>query len=275
MHINAIHRNSDNSPNKQAAPLIELKDICVNFGQKTALQHINMAVYPNAVTTIVGPNGGGKSTLLKVLLKLIKPSSGKIKYGKNVRIGYLPQKIHLDHSFPITVEKFLSLKKGISQSDIQQAIELLSIGHLIKNSLQKLSGGEMQRVLLARAILNKPNLLVLDEPTQGVDINGQVELYQLIHQTRKTLNCAVLMVSHDLHIVMADTNNVLCVNQHICCAGSPETISAEPAFIQHFGDQFAKNIAFYTHHHNHRHDMHGDVCCSGQYQCAQHNHHNH
>ena len=268
MQISAIH--SATIP--QRKPLVELKDICVHFGQKTALQQINMAIYPNTVTTIVGPNGGGKSTLLKVLLKLIKPSSGVVIYGDDVRIGYVPQKIHVDHSLPMTVEKFLSLKKGIKASDIQQAVELLSIPHLMQNSLQKLSGGEMQRVLLARAILNKPNLLVLDEPTQGVDINGQVELYQLIHQTRETLNCAVLMVSHDLHIVMADTNKVLCVNQHICCAGSPETISNDPTFIQHFGDQFSKNIAFYTHHHNHRHDMHGDVCCSGQHQCAQHNH---
>ena len=131
------------------------------------------------------------------------------------------RKFHLDHNLPITVEKFLSLKKGICQQDIQEAMTLLSITHLMHNSMQKLSGGEMQRVLLARAILNKPNLLVLDEPTQGVDMTGQAELYQLIHQTQKRLNCAILMVSHDLHIVMADTNEVLCINQHICCAGTP------------------------------------------------------
>lgn len=270
MQINAIRVAQ---PAHFAKPLIELKDIAMHFGQKTALQQINMAIYPNTVTTIVGPNGGGKSTLLKILLKLIKPSAGEVIYGQNVCIGYVPQKIHLNHSLPITVKKFLSLKKGITEQDIRQAAELLSISHLMQNSLQKLSGGEMQRVLLARAILNKPNLLVLDEPTQGVDINGQIELYQLIHQMREKLNCAVLMVSHDLHIVMADTNKVLCVNQHICCAGTPETVGNDPTFIQHFGDQFSKNIAFYTHHHNHRHDMHGDICCSGQYQCAQHHNH--
>lgn len=269
MQINAIRVTSHTS---QLVPLIELKDVTMCFGEKVALQQINMAIYPNVVTTIVGPNGGGKSTLLKILLKLIKPTSGQVLYGQDVRIGYVPQKIHVDQSFPITVKKFLSLKKGISQDEIQHAVELLSISHLMNNSLQKLSGGEMQRVLLARAILNHPNLLVLDEPTQGVDINGQVELYQLIHQMREKLNCAILMVSHDLHLVMADTNKVLCVNQHICCAGSPESVSVDPTFIQHFGDQFSKNIAFYTHHHNHRHDMHGDVCCSGQYQCAQHHH---
>ncbi|TCP90132.1 zinc transport system ATP-binding protein [Cricetibacter osteomyelitidis] len=250
-------------------PLIQLKNINVVFEQKVALQNINLAVYPNSITTIVGPNGGGKSTLLKVLLKLISPTSGTVQYGKNVKIGYVPQKIQLDHSFPITVKKFLSLAKGITPTDIQDALELLSISHLVNNSLQRLSGGEMQRVLLARAILNKPNLLVLDEPTQGVDISGQAELYQLIHQTQQKLNCAILMVSHDLNLVMADTNEVLCINQHICCAGTPEIISNDPKFIHLFGPQFSKNVAFYAHHHNHKHDMHGDVCCSGNSHTAQ------
>ena len=254
-------------------PLIELDNISVSFEQKPILKHINLRIYSDSVITIVGPNGGGKSTLLKVLLKLLPPSDGTVKYHTNVRIGYVPQKIHLDPTLPITVGRFLSLKQGINQADIRQALELLSITHLSGNNMQKLSGGEMQRVLLARAILNKPNLLVLDEPTQGVDINGQVELYQLIHQTREKLNCAILMVSHDLHLVMADTNEVLCVNQHICCAGTPEMISNDPKFIHFFGDQFAKNIALYTHHHNHKHDMHGDVCCTSNahsQQCVHH-----
>lgn len=243
-------------------PLIELQNISVATAQKTILQDINLKIYPNSVITIVGPNGGGKSTLLKVLLKLISPNTGKVAYSNQVRIGYVPQKIQLDQTLPITVAKFLQLKNGIGQQDIENALNLLSIQHLSQSSLHKLSGGEMQRVLLARAILNKPNLLVLDEPTQGVDINGQVELYQLIKTMRETLNCAVLMVSHDLHLVMVDTNEVLCVNQHICCAGTPETISNDPEFIHFFGDQFAKNIAVYTHNHNHRHNLHGDVCCT-------------
>lgn len=254
----------------QPQPLVELKDIYVAFPQKLALQNINFRIYPNQVVTIVGPNGGGKSTFLKVLLKLIEPNQGQVQYHKNLRIGYVPQKMHIDPSLPITVEKFLALKKGVTKTEIEQALALLSIQHLLQNSLQKLSGGEMQRVLIARAILNKPNLLVLDEPTQGVDISGQAELYQLIHQTRQRLNCAVLMVSHDLHIVMADTNQVLCINQHICCAGTPEIVSNDPKFIHLFGDQFAKNIAVYTHHHNHRHNMHGDICCGANQLCAQH-----
>ncbi|POY44787.1 zinc ABC transporter ATP-binding protein ZnuC [Avibacterium gallinarum] len=256
-------------------PLIELKNINVQFEQRNVLQNINLSLYSDSVLTIVGPNGGGKSTLLKVLLKLIKPSSGEVIYHNNVRIGYVPQKIHLDHSLPLTVEKFLALKKGVSKSEIEAALALLSISHLKQNAMQKLSGGEMQRVLLARAILNKPNLLVLDEPTQGVDITGQAELYQLIHQTRKQLNCAILMVSHDLHIVMADTNEVLCINQHICCAGTPEIVSNDPTFMHYFGNQFSQNIALYTHHHNHKHNMHGDVCCGKNFQSQQCEHKKH
>ncbi|MGY4676162.1 zinc ABC transporter ATP-binding protein ZnuC [Pasteurella sp. P03HT] len=250
-------------------PLIELKNIHVIFEQKKALQNINLTIYPNSIITIVGPNGGGKSTLLKVLLKLLPPTSGEVHYSKQVRIGYVPQKIHLDHSLPITVERFLSLKKGLKKQEIQETLTLLSISHLTQNTMQKLSGGEMQRVLLARAILNKPNLLVLDEPTQGVDIHGQVELYQLIHQTQQKLNCAILMVSHDLNIVMADTHQVICINQHICCAGTPEIVSNDPTFIHFFGDQFAKNVALYTHKHNHKHDMHGDVCCTTDFASQQ------
>ncbi len=241
-------------------PLIELKNISVTFAHHRVLQNINFCLYPQSIITIVGPNGGGKSTLLKVLLKLIPPTTGEVIYSKNLRIGYVPQKIYLDHTLPLTVAKFLALSQAVTEEAIRETAELLSITHLKHNSLHKLSGGEMQRVLIARAILNKPNLLVLDEPTQGVDINGQSELYQLINTMQRKLNCTILMVSHDLHIVMADTNEVLCVNQHICCQGTPEIISNDPKFKYFFGDSFAKNIALYTHHHNHHHNMHGDVC---------------
>ena len=249
-------------------PLIELKQINVIFAEKTALRDINLKIYPNSIITIVGPNGGGKSTLLKTLLKLQKPSSGEVLYHDKVRIGYVPQKIHLDHSLPLTVSRFLRLSKGVNKRDGEATLPPLSIHHLAEQNMQKLSGGEMQRVLLARAILNKPNLLVLDEPTQGVDINGQAELYQLIHQTQQALNCAVVMVSHDLHIVMADSKEVLCINQHICCAGTPETLSNDPTFMRLWGNQIAQNVGFYSHHHNHHHNMHGDVCrCNASDYC--------
>ncbi len=259
-----IHRLNPVAP----MPLIELKQINVIFAEKTALRDINLKIYPNSIITIVGPNGGGKSTLLKTLLKLQKPSSGEVLYHDKVRIGYVPQKIHLDHSLPLTVSRFLRLSKDVNKRDIEATLTQLSIHHLAEQNMQKLSGGEMQRVLLARAILNKPNLLVLDEPTQGVDINGQAELYQLIHQTQQALNCAVVMVSHDLHIVMADSKEVLCINQHICCAGTPETLSNDPTFMRLWGNQIAQNVGFYSHHHNHHHNMHGDVCrCNASVHC--------
>lgn len=244
----------------QNTPLIRLENINMTFGEQSVLENINLAIYPKSITTIVGPNGGGKSTLLKVLLKLQPATSGAVFHAKDLKIGYVPQKLHLDHSIPITVTKFLSLTPKSQKEHIQQALELFNIGHLCQNSMQKLSGGELQRVLLARAILARPQLLVLDEPMQGVDITGQTELYQLLNKTRQWLDCAIFMVSHDLNIVMANTDEVLCINRHICCAGTPEAVSSDPSFIHFFGDQFAKNVAFYSHHHNHHHDLHGDVC---------------
>lgn len=242
------------------SPLIQLKDIYVILDGKTILENINLSIYPNSITTIVGPNGGGKSTLLKVLLKLQTQSQGEVIHQEGITIGYVPQKLYLDRSIPITVHKFLSLKPKVTNKEIQHALSMFNIEHLAQNSMQKLSGGEQQRVLLASAILGRPQLLVLDEPMQGVDITGQTELYQLLNKTRDWLNCAILIVSHDLNIVMANTDDVLCINRHICCAGTPEKIAGDPNFIHLFGDQFAKNVAFYTHHHNHHHDLHGDIC---------------
>ena len=241
-------------------PLLSLKNINVSFGDNQVLSNINLEIKANSITTIVGPNGGGKSNLLKVLLKLVPATSGEVIHHARLKIGYVPQKLFIDNSIPISVEKFLKLKPKATQQAINETLELFSITHLKNHKMQKLSGGEMQRVMLARAILDRPQLLVLDEPMQGVDITGQTELYQLLNKVRSRLNCAILMVSHDLNIVMANTDEVLCVNRHICCAGTPETIANDPHFIHFFGDQFAKNVAIYTHKHNHHHNLHGDVC---------------
>lgn len=241
-------------------PLIQLKNISLTFGTQTVLEQINLTIFPNSITTIVGPNGGGKSSLLKVLLKLQLASSGEVIHQEGLKIGYVPQKFYLDPSIPLTVEKFLSLKPRATLQQCESSLELFNITHLRRQNMQKLSGGELQRVLLARAILDRPDILVLDEPMQGVDITGQNELYQLLNKTRNWLNCTILMVSHDLNIVMANTDEVLCINRHICCAGTPEVVSNDPSFIHLFGDQFAKNVAVYTHKHNHHHDLHGDIC---------------
>ncbi|OOR98725.1 zinc ABC transporter ATP-binding protein ZnuC [Haemophilus paracuniculus] len=252
-------------PPKSADILVQLEQINVQFGTKHALQNINLAIAANSITTIVGPNGGGKSTLLKVLLKLIQPTSGKVHHKAGLKIGYVPQKLQLEQSMPISVRRFLQLKPQTSETEINEALKLFSIQHLAESQLHKLSGGEQQRVLLARAILNRPQLLILDEPMQGVDITGQTELYQLLNHLRSWLDCAILMVSHDLNLVMANTDEVLCINRHLCCAGTPEQISNDPHFIHLFGDQFAQNVAFYSHRHNHHHDLTGNVC-NGQCQ---------
>ena len=239
--------------------LVALKHISVSFGARHVLTDISFSLQAGRILTLVGPNGAGKSTLVRLVLGLIAPDSGVLRRDHALRIGYVPQKIHLDTTLPLTVERFMRLRPGVKKSDIIPALERVRSAHLLQQPMQKLSGGEMQRVLLARALLNRPQLLVLDEPTQGVDVGGQAALYDLIDQIRHTLGCGVLMVSHDLHLVMAKTDEVLCLNQHICCSGTPETVSAHPEFIAMFGHQDMAQMALYRHHHNHSHDLHGQV----------------
>lgn len=229
--------------------LINLDKVAVSFGKRRVLSDISLSLHQGRILTLLGPNGAGKSTLVRVVLGLVTPDSGTVKRSRDLRIGYVPQKLQLDSTLPLPVRRFLSLRAGVKRENIAPALARLHAGHLIDAPLQKLSGGETQRVLLARALLNRPQLLVLDEPTQGVDVNGQLALYELINQLRHELNCSVLMVSHDLHLVMAKTDEVLCLNQHICCSGTPEVISSHPEFISMFGPQGAKQIGFYRHHH--------------------------
>lgn len=239
--------------------LICLDKISVIFGQRPVLSDISLTLQPGRILTLLGPNGAGKSTLVRVVLGLIQPDRGKLHRPDGLRIGYVPQKIHLDATLPLTVERFMLLRGGVKRADILPALKRVHAAQLFSYPLQKLSGGEMQRVLLARALLNQPQLLVLDEPTQGVDVNGQVALYDLIDQLRHELHCGVLMVSHDLHLVMAKTDEVLCLNQHICCSGTPEVVSKHPEFISMFGTRGAEQLAIYRHHHNHRHDLQGRI----------------
>lgn len=239
--------------------LIALEKISVNFGQRQVLSNVSLSLEPGRILTLLGPNGAGKSTLVRVVLGLTSPTSGIVQRPVQLRIGYVPQKIHLDATLPLSVGRFMQLRPGVKRSDILPALKRVQAAHLLEYPLQKLSGGEMQRVLLARALLNQPQLLVLDEPTQGVDVNGQVALYDLIDQLRRELNCGVLMVSHDLHLVMAKTDEVLCLNHHICCSGTPEVVSQHPEFISMFGSRGAEQLAIYRHNHNHRHDLQGRI----------------
>lgn len=244
--------------------LVTLENVSVRFGNRRVLSDISLTLQPGRILTLLGPNGAGKSTLVRVVLGLIAPDSGMLTQQPGLRIGYVPQKLHLDATLPLTVSRFMRLKPGVKKADILPALQRVKAAHLQHQPMQKLSGGETQRVLLARALLNRPQLLVLDEPTQGVDVNGQLALYDLIDQLRKELGCAVLMVSHDLHLVMAKTDDVLCLNQHICCSGTPEVVSMHPEFIAMFGNHGAQQLAIYRHHHNHRHDLQGRIVLKSQ-----------
>lgn len=234
-------------------PLMTLAGVNQRFDGQHILQNISLRLNQGEITTLIGPNGAGKSTLVRIILGLLTPDSGSVCPADNLRIGYMPQKLHIDPTLPISTCRFLQLANTSHQA-CHQALESVGIGHLAATPIQKLSGGEMQRALLARAILRKPNLLVLDEPVQGVDVNGQNALYKMIGELSKELNCAVLMVSHDLHIVMSATDQVVCLNHHICCYGRPEQVTQDPAYLDIFGQ-----TAIYAHHHDHHHSVHGEV----------------
>lgn len=237
----------------------------INLGYQDILTDINLRITKGKITTIIGPNGAGKTTLLKLILGLIKPSSGQIQYGKDITFGYLPQKLKLNPLMPLTVERFLQLATPQQNTELKEKITktLHWVGacHLKSRSLHVLSGGEMQRILLAHALMQTPDVLVLDEPAQGVDVMGQAELYRLIASIRDDLGCAVILVSHDLHLVMAESDEVICLNHHICCSGAPSDVAQHPSYAQLFGSKSeVSSLAVYTHHHTHRHD---EPCSEG------------
>ncbi len=239
-------------------PLIQANDLCVHFGDRQVLNHVNTSLHTGEIVTVIGPNGAGKSTLAKTLLGLVAPTHGSVTRQNKLRIGYMPQKLHVDVSLPITVERFIRLGGG-NRSEALQAMEHAGINHLSKAQVAELSGGETQRLLLARALIRKPQLLVLDEPEQGMDVTGQSALYKLIAELRDELNCGVLLISHELHLVMASTDRVICLNQHICCQGEPKHIQTNPAYLELFGAPAESGLALYTHQHDHAHDIHGDI----------------
>jgi len=242
--------------------LIKASGIDVTFGGRNVLHNGEARVGQGEIVTLIGPNGAGKTTMVRVMLGLLSPDQGSVVRRPGLRIGYMPQRLHIDPALPITVKRFLSL--GLARRDIGHglrgaALMETGIDHVANSPIQQISGGEMQRVLLARALLRNPDLLVLDEPVQGVDVGGQAELYALIRGIRDQRGCGVLMVSHDLHMVMAATDHVICLNQHVCCAGHPETVSRHPEFVSLFGESVAAELSVYHHDHDHEHDVHGNV----------------
>ncbi|MEQ8250253.1 zinc ABC transporter ATP-binding protein ZnuC [Oceanibaculum nanhaiense] len=239
--------------------LIEASSITVRRGDVPVLDHVDLTLSAGEIVCIIGPNGSGKTTLLRALLGLIAVQDGSVTRRPSLRIGYMPQRLAIDPTLPITLERFLGLSRNANAAARRQAMQDTGIAHLADRPMQGLSGGETQRALLARALLNQPDLLMLDEPAQGVDVNGQVELYELIGRIRRDRGCAVLMVSHDLHLVMAATDRVICLNGHICCTGHPEDVSRDPAYLSLFGPRAAQALAVYQHHHDHHHTPGGGV----------------
>jgi zinc transport system ATP-binding protein len=242
--------------------LLKAKGLCVTRNGRQILQRADLTIEPGKIVTLIGPNGAGKTTLVRAVLGLLKVDEGKIEKMPDLRIGYMPQKLHIDASLPLTVARFLALG-GKARIDIKEILELTGIDKLVNMPMQSLSGGETQRVLLARALLRDPQLLVLDEPVQGVDVTGQSALYALINEIRNRRHCGVLLVSHDLHLVMTTTDTVICLNQHVCCEGHPEQVTNDPAYLALFGESLGLNnlpqVVIYTHHHDHQHDAHGNI----------------
>ncbi len=237
--------------------LIKLQDATLERQGRTILNKVNLEVRTGEIITLIGPNGAGKSSLLKLALGLITPTRGQRHSRGDLRIGYMPQHMSLPDTLPLSLKHFLQLAKGFQRSQLQSACQRLNIEHLLDRPMQRLSGGELQRALLARALLSQPHLLVLDEPVQGLDIAGQSELYQLIADLKDELNCGVLMVSHDLHLVMSATDRVVCLNGHICCEGHPQTVQKDPSYLELFGQSMPAHLVPYTHHHDH---VHTDDC---------------
>lgn len=243
-------------------PLVSVDNIGVFRNGRFILKDASLTLSAGKIVTLIGPNGAGKTTLVRSVLGLILPDQGSVQRAPDLRIGYMPQKLHLDASLPLTVSRFLALG-GKARLDLADTLAMTGISALINAPMQSLSGGETQRVLLARALLRDPHLLVLDEPVQGVDVTGQSALYALINRIRHQRQCGVLLVSHDLHLVMANTDEVICLNQHICCHGHPDKVTNDPAYLALFGATLGPTstpeVAIYTHHHDHRHDAHGNI----------------
>ncbi|MFC4624035.1 ATP-binding cassette domain-containing protein [Daeguia caeni] len=240
-------------------PLIALNNAGVCRDGRWLVRNVDLTISSGEIVTLIGPNGAGKSTTAKLALHIIRPDEGEVIHARDLRIGYVPQKIHIDRTMPLTVERLMTLTGPLKRDELMAALELVGISHLIHAEIAHLSGGEMQRTLMARAIARKPNVMVLDEPMQGIDFSGESDLYGLIARLRDETGCGILLISHDLHMVMAATDRVLCLNGHVCCSGSPGVVSASPEYMALFGSRAASPLALYQHNHDHTHLPDGRV----------------
>ena len=240
-------------------PIVELTGVEVRAGNRVLVTGIDLSVSDGEIVTLIGPNGAGKTTLIRAALGLVEPDSGIAKKRADATVGYMPQRLMIDRNLPLTVRRFLGLAGKFEPGKRAAVLEETGIASIIDSPVHDISGGEWQRALLARALLREPDLLVLDEPAQAVDITGQAELYRLISEIRDRRGCGILMVSHDLHMVMSATDKVVCINTHLCCAGTPDVVSKDPAYVALFGRSVAETMALYHHQHDHAHGVDGSV----------------
>lgn len=240
-------------PAAQGELLVRAENLGVRRGGRWLVAGVDLAVHRGEIVTIVGPNGSGKSTTAKAVIGVLTTDTGTVWRKRGLTVGYLPQRLSIDWSLPLTVERLVTLTAPHPESKVAAALKAVGMAHLAKAKVQQLSGGELQRALLARAMIAAPDLLVLDEPVQGVDFTGEVELYRLIEQARDRTGCGILLISHDLHLVMAQTDTVVCLNGHVCCTGTPSTVAANPEYRKLFGARAAETLAIYSHDHDHTH----------------------
>jgi zinc transport system ATP-binding protein len=244
--------------NKEKKTLLKLENVGFSKNSKWLVKGVSLEVRQGEIVTLIGPNGSGKSTTAKIALGIYKEIEGKVNKFTN-KIGYVPQKISIDWTLPIRVIDFMSLTEEPTDEQINIALNLTGVEHLRNKSLGNLSGGEFQRVLIARAIAKQPDFLVLDEPVQGVDFKGEIALYELIKKISEELNCGILLISHDLHVVMSATDFVVCLNGHVCCSGTPQVVAKNDEYQELFGDRASTILSIYEHKHDHTHSPDGTI----------------
>lgn len=243
------------------AALVSAQGLGLTIAGRTILENIDISVHAGEIVTLIGPNGAGKTSLARLLLGLVKPSSGAVRRARGLRVGYVPQRFPIDPTIPINVRRFLTLGVKAARVAVESVLQEVGAASLIDRPISVLSGGEFQRVCLARALIGMPGLVVLDEPAQAVDFSGEIQLYKLITEIRNRRGCGILMISHDLHVVMSASDRVICLSGHVCCEGVPDKVASHPEYARLFGPEAGKAVAIYRHQHDHEHDLSGAVKC--------------
>lgn len=238
--------------------LVKLENAGVQRTSKWLVKGISFEISQGQIVTLIGPNGSGKTTTAKMILNIMNADKGQITRNTD-KMAYVPQKINIDWTMPLRVIDFMKITNNLNDNQVIESLTTTGVDKLLYNQIHNLSGGEFQRVLIARAIAKKPDLLVLDEPVQGVDYNGEIALYNLIKKISVNLNCGILLISHDMHFVMSTTDHVVCLNGHICCSGTPSSVVKNPEYIKLFGEHNSETLSYYQHHHDHSHDNDGSV----------------